>query len=164
MKEQLLNNIELELKLLKQLACFIEEKDLSYKPTEQVRTAFELMQYLSTIGSYMMRWIVKSDINDEVRQQVREFRSSLTLQNFPERIDQQWLEIKKYFSEINDSDLNDKMVTLPTKDTMLMGAAIISSVIKWLAVYRMELFLYLKMNGHQQLSTREAWVLAVQEA
>lgn len=161
MKEQLLRNIELELNLLKQLSHHIEEKDLHYKPVEGVRSAFELMQYLSTIGTYMMRWVVKNDINDEVRQQFKDYRNGMTLANFPERIDQQWFEIKKYFDEISEDDLVNKTVTLPTRDTMPMGAAIIASAIKWLAVYRMELFLYLKMNGHQALSTREAWVVTV---
>jgi len=158
-KEHLLLNISRELMLLKQLTPYIQQKDLDYRPTEKVRSTYELMQYLSTIGSYMMRWIVKNDINDEVRLQIREYRSTLTIENFNERIDRQWEEIQSYMAIISEEDLLLKEAVLPTKEKMPLGAAIISAPIKWLAAYRMELFVFLKMNGHTELSTKEAWTI-----
>ncbi len=158
-KEHLLLNMSRELMLLKQLGTFIKEEDLQYRPHEKVRSTYELMQYLSTIGSYMMRWLVKDDITDEVRAEIREYRSTLSIQNFSERIDRQWEEIQSYMALISEEDLLLKQATLPTKEKMALGAAIIHAPIKWLSAYRMELFLYLKMNGHTDLSTREAWTL-----
>lgn len=158
-KQHLLMNMEREVVLIKQLAPFIEEKDLSFKPVDGVRTTLELMQYLSTIGSYTMRWVVKNDITDEVRAQVREYRSSLTAANFSDRLDKQLEEIKTYMNEVSDEDLLNKEVTLPTREALPLGAAIINAPIKWLTAYRMELFVYLKMNGHSTLSTKEAWTV-----
>ena len=54
-KQHLLQNIEREILLLKQLSKVIGEKDLDYRPVEKVRSTMELMQYLSSIGSTMMR-------------------------------------------------------------------------------------------------------------
>lgn len=158
-KEHLLLNMSRELMLLKQLGNFIKEEDLQFRPNEKVRSTYELMQYLSTIGSYMMRWLVKNDIDEDVRAQIREYRSTLTIQNFNERIDRQWEEIQAYMALVSEEDLMLKQANLPTKETMALGAAIIHAPIKWLAAYRMELFVYLKMNGHTELSTREAWTL-----
>lgn len=158
-KQHLLQNIEREITLLKQLTPFIEEKDLAFRPVEKVRSTFELMQYLSTIGTYMMRHMLKNDINDEARQQYKEYRSTLTRANFNERLDKQLEEIKTYFSEISEEDLLLKEVSLPTREVLPLGAAIINAPIKWLTAYRMELFVYLKLNGHLELSTKEAWTI-----
>ena len=158
-KQHLLENIEREIKLLKQLSSLIEEKDLSYRPTEKVRSTFELMQYLSTIGEYMLRHLTKNDIDEAARLQYKEYRSSLTRENFIERLDKQLEEIKAHFAEINEDDLMNKEVTLPTRETMPLGVAIINAPIKWLTAYRMELFLYLKLNGNSTIGTKEAWVI-----
>ena len=158
-KEHLLLNMSRELMLLKQIGTFVKEEDLQFRPNEKVRSTYELMQYLSTIGSYMMRWLVKDDITDEVRAEIREYRNTLSIQNFSERIDRQWEEIQSYMAMITEEDLLLKEASLPTKEKMPLGAAIIHAPIKWLSAYRMELFMYLKMNGHADLSTREAWTL-----
>lgn len=158
-KEHLLLNMGRELMLLKQLTPFIEQKDLEYRPTEKVRSTYELMQYLSTIGAYMLRWMIKDDMTDEVRLKIREHRNTLTLENFNERLDRQWEEIQSYMAMISEEDLLLKQATLPNKEKMPLGAAIIHAPIKWLAAYRMELFVYLKMNGHSELSTKEAWTI-----
>ena len=157
-KQHLLFNLEREIILLKQLAVFIEEKDLDYRPNEKVRSTYELMQYLSGIGSIMMRRFVKNDVTPEEREKIMAYRNTLTLGNFQERLDEQWEQIKMYMGEITDEELLTKEIELPWKEKMVLGAAIINAPIKWLAAYRMELFLYLKMNGKSTIGTKDAWV------
>ena len=157
-KQHLLFNLEREIILLKQLAVFIEEKDLDYRPNEKVRSTYELMQYLSGIGSIMMRRFVKNDVTPEEREKIMAYRNTLTLGNFQERLDEQWEQIKMYMGEITDEELLTKEIELPWKEKMVVGAAIINAPIKWLAAYRMELFLYLKMNGKSAIGTKDAWV------
>ncbi len=158
-KKQLLDNLKREIVLLKQLAVLIEEKDLTFRPHEKVRSTYELMQYLSGIGSSMMRWFVKNDMTPELREKIKVYRSTLALHNFQVRLDEQWKEIQDYMSEISEHDLLHKEVELPWKEKMVLGAAIINCPIKWLATYRMELFMYLKMNGRPELGTKNAWVV-----
>jgi hypothetical protein len=157
-KQHLLKNIEREIILLKEIAPFIQEKDLEYRPVDKVRTTYELMQYLSTIGEVIFRWMIKNDITPEVRKEIADYRSSLTIGNFSERMELQWTNIQKYMNELTDEDLFTKEAELPWKEKMVLGQAIINCPIKWLAVYRMELFLYLKINGHSELGTKEAWI------
>lgn len=157
-KEHLLQNIEREITLLKELAIHIEEKDLQFRPAEKVRSTHELMQYLSGVGGVMFRWMIKNDLTPEDRLKIAEYRKTLTLENFAERLDEELRIMKMYLSGISDEELLTKEVELPWKEKMVLGAAIINCPIKWLATYRMELFLYLKMNGHTDLATKEAWV------
>lgn len=156
-KLHLLQNIEREYTLLKQLIPLIEEKDLDFKPAEKVRSTLELMQYLSTIGSTMLRWFLINDLTPEEFLKIRQYRQTLTLNDFSDRLDKQLAEIKAYMNAISDEDLMTKEIELPWKEKMILGSAIINCPIKWLATYRMELFLYLKINGRPEISTKEAW-------
>ena len=156
-KQHLLESLEREIKLLKQLAPFIEEGDLEFRPAEKLRSTYELMQYLSGIGATMMRWFILNDLNQEEWIKIREYRKTLSLQNFVERLDEQSEQIKSYFDKFSEEELSTKEIEMPNKEKMLLGPAILNGPLKWLAAYRMELFIYLKMNGKSQLSTKEAW-------
>lgn len=158
-KQQLLQNLQREVFLLKQLAPYIEERDLDYRPAEKMRSTMELMQYLSGIGATMLRWFVKNDLNPEEWVKIREYRKTLTRENFKERLDEQMAEILSYMDMISEEDLIKKEVELPSKEKMILGTAIINAPIKWMAAYRMQLFIYLKMNGRGEISTKEAWTV-----
>jgi hypothetical protein len=156
-KEHLLLNLERELVLLKQLAPFIEEKDLEFRTNDKSRNTIELMRYLSGIGGVMMRWLIVNDLTKEEREKIAAYRATLTIENFAARLDEQIVWIKGYMDQVTEDDLLNKIVELPNKETMPLGAAIINAPIKWLASYRMQLFLHLKMNGRAELNTADAW-------
>jgi hypothetical protein len=156
-KDQLLFSLEREIQLLKKMAPMIEAKDLDFRPGEKVRSSVELMRYLSYIGGTMLRWFVKDDLNAEVWAGIRAHAGNVTIENFPDYLDQQLADIRSYMAEVTEEDLLNKEVSLPTKEKMMLGAAIINAPIKWLAVYRMQLFVNLKLNGRPELGTRDAW-------
>lgn len=158
-KHQLLQNLQREVFLIKQLSGFIEERDLDFRPAEKMRSTMELMQYLSSIGSTMLRWFVKNDLTPDEWTKIREYRKTLTIANFKDRLDEQMADIVHYMDLITEEDLIKKEVELPSKEKMILGTAIINAPIKWLAAYRMQLFVYLKMNGRTDISTKEAWTL-----
>lgn len=160
-KKHLLDNIEREYKLLKQLIPLIEEQDLNFKPTDKVRTTLEIMQYLSTVGSTMLRWFLINDLTPQEFVKIRAYRNTLTLADFSERLDKQFEEIKAYFDTFSEDDLFTKEIELPWKEKMILGTAIINCPVKWLATYRMELFMYLKINKGLEISTKEAWQILV---
>jgi hypothetical protein len=156
-KQHLLQNLQREIFLLKQLAPMIEERDLDFRPVEKMRSTLELMQYLSGIGSTMLRWFIKNDLTPEEWVKIREHRKTVTRENFKERLDQQMEEIIMYMNMISEEDLNKMEIELPWKEKMILGTAIINCPVKWLATYRMQIFMYLKMNGRHEISTKEAW-------
>ena len=156
-KEHLLLNLRQEIALLKSLASHIEAGDLDFRPGEKVRSVVELMRYLSTIGASMMRWLVHNDMTPEEWGKVRAYQQTLTLENFQERLDEQLALIEGYMAELTDEDLLTREAMLPNKVTQPLGAAIMSSTLRWLATYRMQLFWTLKLSGKTDLGTREAW-------
>jgi len=158
-KQHLLQNLQREIFLLKQLAPLIEERDLDFRPAEKMRSTIELMQYVSGIGAVMLRWFVKDDLTPEEWVKIREHRKTLTRENFKDFLDKQMEDIIMYMNMITEEDMNTKEVTLPSKEKMVLGTAIINAPIKWLAAYRYQLFTYLKMNGRSDISTKEAWTV-----
>ena len=158
-KKQLLDNIHREILLLKQLTQHIEPEYLDYKPTEKSRTTHELMQYLATIGTVIIRRFTKNDITPEIREKIREHAATLTIASFNERLDAQWEEIKTLMHDVSDEDLLHKEIEMPWKEKMMLGTGIMNTAVKWLATYRMQLFLYLKMSGKHEIVTKDAWVL-----
>jgi hypothetical protein len=158
-KQHLLQNLQREIFLIKQLAPFIEEKDLDFRPAEKMRSTIELMQYLSGIGATMLRWFIKNDLNPEEWVKIRAQRKTVTRENFKEHLDQQMEDILMYMNMVTEEDLNKMEVELPSKEKMILGTAIINAPIKWLAAYRLQLFMYLKINGKPDLSTKEAWTV-----
>jgi hypothetical protein len=162
-KQHLLMNLEREIFLLKQLAPIIEERDLNFRPAEKVRSTLELMQYLASIGSVILRWLIRNDIGKEDWIKIREERLTVNRENFIQKLDVQLDEIRSYMNSITEQDLLTRIVELPNKEKMPLGAAIINAPIKWLAAYRMEVFVYLKMNGRHDISTREAWTIKPNE-
>jgi hypothetical protein len=158
-KKQLLDNLQREILLLKQLTPYIEKQHLDFRPAEKSRSTHELMQYVSGIGSVVIRRYIKNDVTPEMREKFKEYGATLTIENFNDRLDAQWEEIKLYMRDVTEDDLLHKEVELPWKEKMTLGTAIINSPIKWLATYRMQLFLHLKMSGKTELGTKEAWVL-----
>ena len=159
-KQHLLLNLKREIDLLKQLAPLIEAKDLEYRPHEKIRSTYELMQYLGTIGEVIFRWMLKNDITPEVRLELKAKREAITIDNFSTVLDEQMRIIEQYMADITEDELYSREVEMPSKEKMVLGAAIINGPIKWLAAYRMDLFMFLKMNGKFELGTKEAWILA----
>ena len=159
LKQVLLQAMEREIALLKQLAPFIREEDLTFRPAEKVRSTYELMQYLSGIGSTMMRWLIKNDLSPEEWVKIRAYRAELTRENFVARLNEQWEDIQRYMDMVSEEDLQTMMVELPNKEKLPLGAGILNTSVKWLASYRMQLFVCLKINGNAQLGTKEAWTI-----
>lgn len=158
-KQQLLTNIERELMLLKRLADLIEPKDLDFRPGPKVRSTHELMQYLSSVGYITLSWLYKNDMPPERRAQFREKNATVTIEDFPARLDEQWKNIQLVMHEIKEEELMHMEVELPWKEKMTLGAGIINSPIKFLTTYRMQMFWNLKLNGRDELVTKDAWIL-----
>lgn len=160
-KQHLLLNFEREILLLKRLTAVIQEKDLDFRPMEKVRSTRELMQYLSGIGANMMRAFTE-DIPAEARQKMREYTATANLENIHERLEEQWAAIQHAMSTVTDEDLFSREVELPWKERMALGAAIMHAPLRWLATYRMQLFIQLKMSGHDELGTADAWIMKME--
>lgn len=160
-KEFLQNSIVKEMRIIKRLSTKLPNDMVNYQPHQNVRTAIDLLQYLSICGTSMLGfWLDNHGLDfrayfDTVRQKA----ASVTKENFVEKMDAEIALVENYFAGISEDDLHNKMVTLPAGNQEPLGVALLESSLKWLTAYKMQLFLYIKISTGAELKTPDLWRL-----
>jgi hypothetical protein len=161
-KQHLLNSIEKEINICRRLYTKIPPGQMDFKPKEGVRSTLELLQYLSIAGTLMPTyWLNKSD-TDFTEFYVTNTTASKSVQaeQFLTVMDEQLVKLKDLFNQITEEDLIQKEITYPWSGAKAaLGEGIIATSIKWLAAYKLQLFLFIKLSGDQSLATADAWAL-----
>ena len=161
-KQHLLNNIEKEINICRRLHTKIPPDQINFRPKEGVRSTLEILQYLCIIGSAMLSYWLKKDDTDFGTFYTAQMTlsKSMTSEKFLSAMDEQMTLIKDLFSQISEEDLYNKEITYPWNgEKASLGEGIIATSIKWLAAYKLQLFLFIKLTGDQTLATADAWVL-----
>lgn len=149
-KEGFLKSLENEVRIIKHLGSKVSPEMLEYRPSPAQRSTLELMQYISAVGSGMMKSVLEG--NTKVWSEYEDFRKSVNLDNFSEKMDAQLFDMKDTFSKFSDEDF--------TKEADFYGKALIAehmiNVLRNFSAYRMQLFLYIKANG-VSVNTMNLW-------
>ncbi len=159
-KKDLQKCIEKEILICKRLFTKIPKDKFDFKPKEDMRSMFELLQYLSTCGYSMFRfWMEGKDMTmKDYFASVRTQARTMTAEDFPARMDEQLTIIRGMFDQLTEEDLLTKEATLPWGETMMLGEAVMESSLKWLSSYKYQLFMYIKLCSDEKLVTPDAWV------
>jgi len=126
-----------------------------YRPSEGQRSTLELLRYLAICGIGGIRamsggdWGVWKDFSART--------AEMPAEGFPAMMERQKEEIAAFFAETSEETLETQPATLPWKETVPLGAALLAGPFKWLAAYKLQLFLYAKANG-AEVSTPNAWM------
>ena len=129
---------------------------LDYKPGENQRSTLELLQYLSICGFASAEAMVNGSWqNYESHAKKAE---QLSADDFPAAMEEQKNKLKSLFAEITNEDLSTKTATVPWGQKLPLGQALIEILVKFLTAYRMQLFLYAKAAGNDELWTPNCWV------
>jgi len=161
-KQHLLNNIEKEINICRRLYTKLSADHMNYSPGEGVRSALELLQYLGVAGTIMPGYWLKGGDTDFGTFYGATIAASKTMahEQFLRVMDEQVVIARNLLDEVNEDDLLQKEVIYPWSGVKApLGEAIMATSIKWLAAYKLQLFLYIKLCGSKQLSTADAWVL-----
>ena len=160
-KQHLLNNIEKEINICRRLYTRIPSDQMNFRPKEGVRSTLEILQYLCTIGNAMPSYWLKKDDTDfnTFFGTIAMAAKEIQYERFLSHMDEQMATIKDLFDQISEEDLFNKEVTYPWGGTVPLGEGIISTSIKFLAAYKLQLFSYIKLSTDQKLGTADAWML-----
>ena len=151
-REQCWKSLSNEIRVIKHLATKIPLGTEGYRPSESQRSTLELLQYLSAVGSSTLK--VLATENTKAVMDYTDFKNSVTVENFAEKMDAQEIEMKQTFLAFTDEDL--------TKEFDYYGVRtkaehIVEGIMKSFAAYRMQLFLYVKASG-AYVSTYDVWM------
>jgi len=157
----LLNAIVKEMKICKRLYTKIPPDKMHFKPKENIRSILELLHYLSYIGTAMPNYWLQEGETD-----FRTFFGNIVTaaremppEQFLSAMDDQIEMANKMFDQIREEDLFQKEVTYPWGGNAALGEAIMSTSVKFLSAYKLQLFSHIKLCSDQKLGTADAWIL-----
>jgi len=155
-KEQIAASMMFECDVAKHLHGKLTPAAYDYRPTGKQRSTTELLRYLSVCGIAGIQSLYTSDWKTFSKYAERSSQNSVG--DFPAAMDLQKREIKEFFDSVTEHELETRDAKLPVGGTQLLGQAILDLPFKWLAAYKLQLFLYLKATGTEDIGTANAWM------
>ena len=148
-----------DLDLCQHLYTKISNDLWDWKPRENMRSTTELLQYLSFIGGSGVELYINGGFTPQNLTKFRADRdaaSNATPADFPELIEKQKQMIAAQFATITDDDLFNRKTLQPWGEEVTLLHALLNNSTKYLTGYRMQLFIYAKLNG-AEIGTSNAW-------
>jgi hypothetical protein len=153
-KQNFINAVSNEFRILKHLAGKIPAGTLGYKPTEGQRTTLELLQYLSGSTVVSIKAILANDTT--LFAALSERNKETTLENFSSVLDEREVEFKEVMDKFTDEELA-KVINMHGQGEKTKGAYLIDSALRNLSAYKMQLFLYIKASGNTAINSSNLW-------
>ena len=157
-KSEFISSLQDEVRILLHLASKIDRSTLDYRPTPKQRSLLELLRYLSMMGPMMIKYGLAQDgtFDREVwmaaakAAEARDFNQTLAV------ISAQHDEYSRLLSGVRDEEFRSEMTEFDGS-TMTRGSYLVNAVLGGCAAYRMQLFVYLKACGQEELGTSNLW-------
>jgi hypothetical protein len=154
-KEQLMESMTRECDIAIHLFTKLSPESYDYQPSAEQRTTLWLLRYLAvcaTAGIACMQagnWGVFREFSERVKE--------MPAADFPAEMTRQKEELQRFFAETSEEELRTREVPMPGGAIVPFGVAILNGPFKWLAAYKMQLFLYAKATGATELRTSNLW-------
>ncbi len=155
-KDQLAASMLRDCDVILHLFTKLDLKDADYRPSEKQRSTLDLLRYLSIFAEAFIDCSVHADWG---RFKAFSDRSmEMPFDGFPAAMEAQKAAIEAFFKGVSEETLETREVPLAGgRGVATLGLAILNGPQKWLAAYKMQLFLYAKACGHDELATSNVW-------
>ena len=158
-KDELINALQNEMRILLHLASKVDPAKLDYRPTSKQRSLLELLQYMTIVGPIHLRACLADAFDREAwgnTWRTEEAAAKVrNLEAVKAAIAKQPALFAELLSSCTDADLRAQIEMFGGKASR--GSMIVSLVLCHFAAYRMQLFLYRKACGREELSTLNLW-------
>jgi hypothetical protein len=154
-KQQFLDSALNEIRIIKHLNEKVTPEILSYRPTEKQRSMLELLQYIAhfvKVEGHALYLGKAVNFKEEM-----EVAYKMPADKFIERIDEQAEELKNIFSKITDAELEEPVDLFGRGFSQPRSLWFLNLILKSLIAYKMQLFLYLKACGVNNIGTSNLW-------
>ena len=154
-KQELVESLQNEARILVHLISKVEPHMIDYRPTPKQRSTIELLRYLSNMGPLLLPAIKSGQFDGAAWKAATEGAATKNLEQISASIatlSDQYAELVSGFS---DADFRGEIEMFGRSQSR--GSHIVGLVLGGHAVYRTQLFLYLKANGRDELNTYNLW-------
>ena len=159
-KNEFISALRAEIRIVLHLASKAEPAMLAYRPTPKQRSLLELLQYFTIVGPIHMRGALRDKFDmDAWRADWRTNEpaaAALSFEQTKDAIAQLAAQFEAMLAPCTDADLRAPIEMF--SHTASRGSFLLSLVLSHYTAYRMQLFLYLKSAGREELNTLNLWV------
>lgn len=150
-KQQYIDSFTKEIDIIKHLYEKITPNMLEYRPTAKQRSTLELMQYLGHVFHTSVSFFL--DPTQDYMELVKA-KDSVTFENFISKMDTQVKFVSEQVGALTDDQLEQEVSFFGMNEKLSLH---LLSVLKWATAYKMQLFLYIKANGVDNIGTSNVW-------
>ncbi len=154
-KSELIRSLQNEVRILLHLANKIDRSTLDYRPSPNQRSTMELLKYMSVMGPAMVN-AARSGFDRAAWTAATQAADARGFDQTLETIAAQAALYPTMLADMSDEELREEIDGMDGRKTT-RGAFIVNLVLSGYAAYRMQLFLYLKACGRDELSTMNLW-------
>lgn len=151
-KQEYIASLTKEFNIICHLASKIKDTDLDYKPTDAQRTTMELLRYLSYVFIATVKVLENGD--QGIYMELSKKADDLKLEDFIESMQNQLKDVTEIVNNFSDEQLNESVDLWGVQSRAMH---LLNSPLKWATAYKIQLFLYMKANGHAKLNTMNLW-------
>ena len=149
-----------EVRVILHLASKVEAGMLDYRPTPKQRSTIELLRYFVIVGPIHMRATMAGAFDMDAWRtawRTEEARvNSMPLETVKDEIGRLPAFFEQTLDAASDDDMRAEIDMFGRKASR--GSTLVNLVLLHYTAYRMQLFLYLKSSGREELNTLNLWV------
>lgn len=150
-KQEYMDSLAHEFHVIRHLAEKIKPEQLSHKPTDKQRTLQELMQYLTTIFIAGVDSVVTGDSAAYKKYFGGEMP---TLEGFKGMMSDEEHKVMELLKSMPESDMQTELMMWGHSQTKALH---LINLLKIAAAYKMQMFLYMKQTGTENIGTMNLW-------
>jgi hypothetical protein len=154
-KEELIQSLQNEARILLHLASKIDRSKLDYRPSAKQRSTLELLQYLVMMGPNMIPAIKSGAFDGAGWGAAETAAKAMNFDAVLAALGKQSEQYAELLGAWTDSDFRGEIEMFGR--TSSRGSIIVNLVLCGHAAYRTQLFLYLRACGRDELNTMNLW-------
>jgi hypothetical protein len=154
-KEEVIAQLQKEVRILLHLASKIDRSKLDYRPTPKQRSTIELLRYLVNMGPLLIQAIKSGTFDVEAWQAATAEANAADFDQVLGLIAAQESEYASLLASWTEADFRGSIEMFG--ETGTRAAWLLGLVLNGCAAYRTQLFLYLKACGREELGTSNLW-------
>ncbi len=153
--DDLLETLLLECDICIHLFGQVPEGGLDYRPSPGQRSLLALLRYLSFSGIGFVTAVADGEWDTYTAGVAA--AESMSAEEFPNAMRRQKEQLQTAFAALDGADLAERKCTLPWGTEMSVARGLLMLPLRSMAAYRMQLFLYVKAAGNDEIWTPDCW-------
>lgn len=154
-RHDVLDSLLREIQITRHLFGKVPAGAMGFRPSEGQRSTLELLRYQSFCGlggTYAM-----IDGGWDRYQGLAAASNELGEGDILAALDAQAEGLEQVYGSMTDEAFASQEATSPRGEKMTLGKALLEHPVKWMTAYKLQLFLYCKLAGNDEIWTPNCW-------